>query len=195
MINPLLPGFLTKGRPRLKLLFDYTPALFFLLRLPSLHIPSLSRPHRVPHCTAMREGAGDARPGDKGKQGPWGPAHLGSVISALIGVNSTRPLPFATPNVGKCAMATLCSERGVPCRISALLQPKQRLTLLQLGPCRDCQMPFGDFRDLEKGRRTQCLAFLLLSTLCHPQATVDQCCVPAAGKSMTLPRSLLQSPG
>lgn len=135
------------------------------------------------------EGAGDARPGDKGKQGPWGPAHLGSVISALIGVNSTRPLPFATPNVGKCAMATLCSERGVPCRISALLQPKQRLTLLQLGPCRDCQMPFGDFRDLEKGRRTQCLAFLLLSTLCHPQATVDQCCVPAAGKSMALPIS------
>lgn len=141
------------------------------------------------------EGAGDARPGDKGKQGPWGPAHLGSVISALIGVNSTRPLPFATPNVGKCAVATLCSERGVPCRISALLQPKQRLTLLQLGPCRDCQMPFGDFRDLEKGRRTQCLAFLLLSTLCHPQATVDQCCIPAAGKSMTLPHLFYRAQG
>lgn len=44
MINPLLPGFLTKGHPRLKLLFDYMPALFFLLRLPSLHIPNPSRP-------------------------------------------------------------------------------------------------------------------------------------------------------
>lgn len=164
MINPLLPGFLTKGDPRLKLLFDYTPALFFLLRLPSLHIPTLT----VFLIAQQWEGAGDARPGDKGKQGPWGPAHLDSVTSALIGVNSTCPLPFATPNVGKCAMATLCSERGVPCRISALLQPKQRLTLLQLGPCRDCQMPFGDFRDLEKGRGTQCLAFLLLSTLPSP---------------------------
>lgn len=91
MINSLLPGFLTKGRPALKLLFDYTPALFFLLRLPSLHHPKSLETLTNFLIAQQWEGAGDASPEDKGKQGPWGPVHLGSVTSALIGVNSTPP--------------------------------------------------------------------------------------------------------
>lgn len=92
MINSLLPGFLTKGHPALKLLFDYTPALFFLLRLPSLHHPKSLETLTNFLIAQQWEGAGDASPEDKGKQGPWGPVHLGSVTSALIGVNSTPPI-------------------------------------------------------------------------------------------------------
>lgn len=67
MINLLLPGFLTKGLPRLTLLFDHTPALFFLLRLPSHHPPKSLETLTLFLVAQQWEGAGDARPEDKGE--------------------------------------------------------------------------------------------------------------------------------
>lgn len=112
MINLLLPGFLTKGLPRLTLLLT-TPQLSSYSDSHHTTLPSPSRPS--PSSSLHSSGKGqemlDLR--IREKQGPRKPAHLGSITSALTGVNSTLQLPFATRNLGKCAMVTLCSERVV----------------------------------------------------------------------------------
>lgn len=65
LINLLLPGFLTKGLSRLKLPFHHTPALFFLLRLPSHHHPKSLKTLAAFLIAQQWEGAGEARLEDK----------------------------------------------------------------------------------------------------------------------------------
>lgn len=179
MINLLLPGFLTKGLPRLKFCLT-TPRLFSSYSQPHYHPKSLEAISVILIAQQWEE-AGDSRPEDEGGKGPWRPVHLCSVTSALTGVSSALQLPLATVNVG--------SVLWLPCvQSEPLAESPLQQTKLQLGPClQDGQLSLGDFRDLEKGRRTCCLAVLLLSTLCHPGATIGQCCVPVAGKGTALP--------
>lgn len=93
MINLLLPGFLTKGLSRLKLLRHHTPALF-RLGLPSHHHPKSLKTLVVFLIAQQWEGREMLGPRLWEKQGPWRPVHLGSVTSALVGVNSTLQLPL-----------------------------------------------------------------------------------------------------
>lgn len=68
-------------------------------------------------------------------------------------------MPTAVLYVGKCTVAALCQEESCPSR--NLDSPSARAKddcfiglWLQVGPCSGLQIPRGDFRDTEGGRRT-----------------------------------------
>lgn len=134
MINLLLPGFLTKGLPRLKLLFDHTPSSFdhtpssFFRPLPAPHHyhPKSREAFSVFLIAQQGEGAGDWRPEAKG--GRSRPLEACASKLCYKCLNRSQQHPPTAPCHTECrkVLWLLCVQSERSPAESPLQQTKQR---------------------------------------------------------------------
>lgn len=136
------------------------PFVFFQLSLPA-------RPRSLKACSCSfialcGEEAGQMGLEGKGNGGVplrgWGWDVHESVTSALIRASGAFCLPAAVLYVGRCTVAALCPEESGSSQNldspSAKAKDDCFIGLcLQVGPCSGHQIPCGDFRDPEGGKR------------------------------------------